>query len=82
MMKKITLLAAAVFLFGANVMQAQETNTKYKTEDFKRWQVRLRGVGVVPNESADISTIGGDASISNTIIPAVSYTHLTLPTKA
>ncbi|HRB70366.1 OmpW family outer membrane protein [Flavobacterium sp. WV_118_3] len=74
-MKKITLLAAMVLLFGANATQAQETNTKYKSEDFKRWQVRVRGVGVVPNESADISTIGGDVSISNTIIPELDFSY-------
>ena len=61
----------AMSLLSVNFSNAQEN----KTEDFKRWQVRVRGVGVVPDESAKIGIIGGDANISNTLIPELDFTY-------
>lgn len=58
-------------LLNVNFTNAQEN----KTEDFERWQVRVRGVGVVPDESAKIGVIGGDAKISNTLIPELDFTY-------
>jgi len=62
----------AVSLLSVNFTNAQEEN---KIQDFKRWQVRVRGVGVVPDESAKIGIIGGDANISNTLIPELDFTY-------
>jgi len=70
-MRKIVFAMMAMSLFSANFVNAQEN----KTEDFKRWQVRVRGVGVVPDESAKIGIIGGDANISNTLIPELDFTY-------
>lgn len=52
--------------------QAQEDNS---TTDFNKWQVRLRGLAIVPNESADIEAIGGDTDISNAYIPELDFTY-------
>ncbi|KGO95146.1 OmpW/AlkL family protein [Flavobacterium subsaxonicum] len=72
-MKKVVLAALAVSLFSVNFAHAQqEENT---SADFKKWQVRLRGVGVVPQESANIGIIGGDVSLSNTFIPELDFTY-------
>ncbi len=46
-----------------------------KAEEFKRWQVRVRGVGIVPTESAKIGTIGGDVKVSETFIPELDFTY-------
>lgn len=70
-MKKIVFAIMAMSLLSVNFTNAQEN----KTEDFKRWQVRVRGVGVVPDESAKIGVIGGDAKISNTLIPELDFTY-------
>jgi len=70
-MKKLAFIALALSLFGTGIVNAQEE----KTNDFKRWQVRVRGVGVLPSESADIGIIGGDASISDTFIPELDFTY-------
>lgn len=70
-MKKIVFAMMAVSLLSVNFTNAQEN----KTEDFKRWQVRVRGVGVVPDESANIGVIGGDVNISNTLIPELDFTY-------
>lgn len=70
-MKKIILAVMALTVFGTNLANAQEENKV----DFKKWQIRVRGVGVVPDESAKIGIIGGDAKISNTFIPELDFTY-------
>ncbi|RVU02005.1 OmpW family protein [Mucilaginibacter limnophilus] len=39
------------------------------------WHVRLRGIGILPQESAEIGVIGGDAKISNTVVPELDFTY-------
>lgn len=70
-MKRIFLSLIAVSFFSAN---AQEAKTDFN-KDYKKWEVRLRGIGVVPNESAKISIIGGDVNISNTFVPELDFTY-------
>ena len=53
---------------AVNFVNAQDKEEK--SNEFKRWQVRLRGVGVAPDESAKIGIIDGDVAISNALIPA------------
>lgn len=71
-MKKIVFALMTISLLSVNFANAQDEN---KTEDFKKWQVRVRGVGVIPNESAKIGVIGGDVNISNTFIPELDFTY-------
>lgn len=68
-MKKVLFAVAALMVCGISFAQ-DETTT-----DFKKWQVRLRGVAVLPDESANIGIIGGDAEISNTVIPELDFTY-------
>lgn len=70
-MKKIVYALVVMSLFVTTFTQAQEE----KSNDFKRWQVRLRGIGVMPNESAKIGIIGGDVAISNAIVPELDFTY-------
>lgn len=72
-MRRIYLTILAIVALGTNFVTAQE-NSETITKDYK-WQVRLRGVGVVPVESADIDVIGGDVSISNQFIPELDFTY-------
>lgn len=71
-MKKVIFTVMAFALLSVNFMRAQE---KSPNEDFKRWQVRVRGVGVIPEEQASIGTIGGDVRITNTFIPELDFTY-------
>lgn len=71
-MKKIVLALMTLSLLSVNFANAQEEN---KAEDFKKWQVRVRGVGVIPSESANIGVIGGDVNIQNTFIPELNFTY-------
>ena len=70
-MKKIVYALVTMSLFVTTFTQAQEE----KSNDFKRWQVRLRGIGVMPNESAKIGIIGGDVAISNALVPELDFTY-------
>lgn len=70
-MRKIVYALVVMSLFVTTFTQAQEE----KSNEFKRWQVRLRGIGVVPNESAKIGIIGGDVAISNAIVPELDFTY-------
>lgn len=72
-MKKF-LLSLAALLCMQHVTTAQEIQPETK-ENFKSWQFRIRGVGVVPNESAKISTIGGDAHITTNFIPEIDISY-------
>lgn len=72
-MRRIYLTILAIVALGTNFVTAQE-NLETVAKDYK-WQVRLRGLGVVPVESADIDVIGGDVSISNQFIPELDFTY-------
>ncbi|MFD2909326.1 OmpW family protein [Flavobacterium ardleyense] len=69
-MKRIVFAIMAISLMTVNFVNAQNSN------EFKKWQVRVRGVGVVtPSQSAKIGIIGGDVQISDTFIPELDFTY-------
>lgn len=72
-MKKVffTALMACLVLTGVNAQENESNNS----QDFSKWQVRLRGLAVVPNESATIQAIGGDVQISNAYVPELDFTY-------
>lgn len=72
-MRKVLFAIMAMSLLTVNFVNGQDKEEK--TNDFKRWQVRLRGVGVVPVESAKVGVIGGDVAISNALIPELDFTY-------
>ena len=76
-MRKIVFALMAMSLMTVNFVNAQDNETKEesKSNDFKRWQVRLRAVGVAPEEIATIGIIGGDVAISNALIPELDFTY-------
>ena len=76
-MRKIVFALMAMSLMTVNFVNAQDNETKEesKSNEFKRWQVRLRAVGVAPEESATIGIIGGDVAISNALIPELDFTY-------
>lgn len=55
-----------------NLVSAQETTPNM---DGSKWQFRLRGIVVTPDESADIEAIGGDVSISTAVVPEFDITY-------
>jgi len=45
------------------------------TENKHEWRIRIRGLGVLPAESAAVGVIGGDAKISNSFIPELDLSY-------
>ncbi|GAA4900992.1 OmpW family protein [Flaviramulus aquimarinus] len=69
-MKK-TIITALLLCLAFTGINAQEQ----EQETFSKWQVRLRGLAVVPDESATIQAIGGDTQISNAYVPELDFTY-------
>ena len=61
------------FFFGLGITNAQEDQKK--DTDFSRWQFRLRAISIVPDESASIQVINGDADISSAFVPELDITY-------
>jgi len=70
-MKK-TIFTAFIAFFAFININAQENDA---TTDYSKWQVRLRVISIMPNESATIETIGGDVEIGNAIVPELDFTY-------
>lgn len=72
-MKK-TVITGLVLLFGwVHLVQAQDVVGA--DSDYSKWQIRLRGIVVSPDEGATIETIGGDADISTAFVPELDFTY-------
>ncbi len=70
-MKK-RILAAVIALMGlGNLAIAQDA----PMDDSSKWQFRLRGIVVTPDESADIEAIGGDVDISTAVVPEFDISY-------
>lgn len=68
-MKKIVFALMTISLMNVTFMSAQDGVSKGDL------LVRLRGVGVVPNEGSKVGIIGGDVTLSNTLIPELDFTY-------
>lgn len=67
--KKLTISASAAVLSMAYVVPS------YASSVDDPWLIRLRAVNIVPDESADIETIGGDVNISNRVVPELDISY-------
>lgn len=65
-MNKFFFFAVILLLTPVLYGWAQEKN---------EWNIRMRGLAIVPSENATIGVIGGDASIGNAIIPELDITY-------
>lgn len=66
-MKRLFVFATMMFVGLSVFGQSADTTGK--------WRVRLRGIAVIPQESASIGVIGGDVDISNSFIPELDFTY-------
>lgn len=39
------------------------------------WQIRVRAIGVIPDENATVSVLGGDVDVSNEVVPELDITY-------
>ena len=72
-MQKFT-LSLLIGIFFSIAVQGQDNNNVSK-DDYNKWQVRLRGLAIIPSESAEIEAIGGDVDISTAFIPELDFTY-------
>ncbi|MEM7380657.1 MAG: OmpW family outer membrane protein [Bacteroidota bacterium] len=70
-MKKTGIYLFAMLLGFIGSAQAQND----PDPDFSKWQFRLRGIVVSPDESASIEAIGGDVDISTAFVPEFDITY-------
>lgn len=70
-MKKVILSLVAIMSLSTSIFAQENPNST----DYKKWLIRVRGVGVIPNESAKIGTIGGNVDISTAFIPELDFTY-------
>lgn len=73
-MKRALILTVVFVISILNFTYAQEEDTS-KNKDFSKWQFRLRGIAVAPDESASIDVIGGDVDISSAFVPELDITY-------
>lgn len=69
-MKKLLIIGLALLSLPMCV-NAQDNDEP----TFSKWQFRLRGLVVAPNDSATIEAIGGDTDISTAFIPELDITY-------
>jgi outer membrane protein len=65
-MKNLKLLVLALLLLKTFSGFAQQKN---------ELDIRVRAIGIIPQESATIGVIGGGANISNTYVPELDFTY-------
>jgi outer membrane protein len=68
------MLSLLIGILFSTVVRGQDDSRTSK-QDYSKWQVRLRGVAIIPSESADIEVIGGDVDISTAFIPELDFTY-------
>ncbi|MEM8510312.1 MAG: OmpW family outer membrane protein [Bacteroidota bacterium] len=68
-----TLICFGAALLGVSSLLMSQTTTD--DTPFSKWQFRLRGIVVTPDESADIEVIGGDVAISTAVVPEFDITY-------
>ncbi|WP_421802456.1 OmpW/AlkL family protein [Flagellimonas sp.] len=71
MMRKKILVAVMALMGLSNLAIAQDA----PMDNGSKWQFRLRGIVVSPDESADIEAIGGDVDISTSVVPEFDITY-------
>tara|TARA_R110000764_G_scaffold219818_1_gene307913 strand:- start:358855 stop:359505 length:651 start_codon:yes stop_codon:yes gene_type:complete len=71
MMRKKILVAVMALMGLSNLAIAQDA----PMGNGSKWQFRLRGIVVSPDESANIEAIGGDVDISTSVVPEFDITY-------
>lgn len=71
-MKKTVFFVMTALMGVMNFAIAQDAP---QSNDGSKWQFRLRGIVVTPDESADIEAIGGDVSISTAFVPELDISY-------
>ncbi len=74
-MKKIIVGLSLLVGFGLSAQEIEVMETSGAKTEAGDWLIRLRGTGVIPNESSSIETIGGKAAVDEDFIPELDFTY-------
>lgn len=76
-MKKLSILSLAVFFLSLPLMAQENQEEDAKKDDFKRWQIRFRGLVVSPFEDDNLSNTlpGAEVEVSTTATPELDFTY-------
>ncbi len=66
---------ALALLLAAPAAMAQDSTETVPGKSAGDFMIRLRGLGVIPRDHADIEPIGGDTEIENNLVPEVDFTY-------
>ncbi len=69
--KKLAALTVGALMLTPAAALAGERTTSAEGP----WQLRVRALSIMPDEDATIATIGGEADISNTIVPELDISY-------
>ena len=64
-------LCAIAVCVAAPAALAQESPAEVPGKSAGDFMIRLRGIGVIPRDNADIEPIGGDTDLENTAVPEI-----------
>ncbi|MFZ2284786.1 MAG: OmpW family outer membrane protein [Lutibacter sp.] len=67
MMKKLLLSVIVMMLISINAIAQEDSN------DFNRWQARLRVITIVPDVNDDLN--GANVDVSTTVVPELDFTY-------
>jgi len=68
-------VAAAFLVLSAHVAAAQDAAPVSSGKSAGDFMVRVRALGVIPADNADIDPIGGDTDLSNTATPEIDISY-------
>jgi len=68
-------IAVGSALVAATLMSSAALAEGFKTKEAGDFLVRVRGIGLIPDESSSISVIGGEADASNEYVPEVDFSY-------
>lgn len=75
----VAAMALAVALCGPASAQGTPAQPGFSGKQAGDFVVRLRGIGVLPDESSSISVIGGRAEVTDTYVPEIDFTYFITP---
>jgi outer membrane protein len=70
---KLTTLSLFTTLLVSTAAMAEDAKSSVK--DFSKWQVRLRAIDVIPDESSTLVGIAGKAKADNNVVPELDISY-------
>lgn len=69
-------LSRSVCALLSCLLGVMATSTAFAEEDWTQgFMIRARGIAVIPDESSDVSLIGGDVEIDNAVMPELDISY-------